>query len=891
MAGSKRSFQPTPYRIGIVAVCLCGALLTALVFRDSRRDEDARAEAEFNRRATLRHALSRETLSRHMEALFGLSSLFVLEPTIGRAEFASATNKAIQRLPGALTFEWVPIVPREQRSTFESAMRAVYAVRGFDIVEFDPNSRIHRAAERPAYYPIAYAEPLPGNEIILGYDLKTAPTGPYIERARQTGRMMVTQQFRLAQETGEQLGFVFILPIFRSKDDEGVKNTAQEGPVGFLDCVFHVTELLETVCANQPDPVLDVLFVDASETKASRRILHFHSGTSSPIAPGVDSEEAFRRHSDLFHAETISMGDREWQVLYRPHPGWLGAQHSWTPTIRSGTMLALTALLAGLVSVIGRRTDIIRREVDDRTAELAESRRQYANLLHALPGMAFRASYENGLVVRFVSEGAFALTGWTAEEIMSGTIHVRNLVHKDDIQRVRRETLDAIREHRDYEAEYRIRTRGGDEKWVLSRGRGVYDSTRKLEVIEGIVIDITAGKKAEASRLELERKLLETQKLESLGLLAGGIAHDFNNLLSAILGNASLARMSLPAASAADPQLRAIETASLRAAELCRQMLAYAGKGRFVVERIDLSAIVEDLLPLLRVSIARTAVLHLELSRDLPGVKADPTQIRQIVMNLVLNAVDALSSRPGEITLRTEMVEMDKALLARCVTGVNLPLGTYVGLHVSDTGCGMSAEMISKIFEPFFTTKFAGRGLGLAAVLGIVRGHNGALLVESEPDQGSTFRLFLPAIAGEVVRVDTNPPMGTSTWHRSGEVLVIDDEEPVRVVLVEFLKTFGFTAHAVADGRSGVDLFKQDPTRWELVIVDLLMPGLSGEDTLAALRAIVPDVRVLLVSGFTDGDVMNRVPKSDRIAFLPKPFKRDLFGARLQELFTSGSTE
>jgi two-component system cell cycle sensor histidine kinase/response regulator CckA len=314
-------------------------------------------------------------------------------------------------------------------------------------------------------------------------------------------------------------------------------------------------------------------------------------------------------------------------------------------------------------------------------------------------------------------------------------------------------------------------------------------------------------------------------------------------------------------------------------------MLAYAGKGRFVVERIDLSAIVEDLLPLLRVSIAKSAELHLELTRDLPGVKADATQVRQIVMNLVLNAVDALAGRNGEITVTTGVTAVDHELLARCVTGPGLPSGNYVFLEVRDTGCGMPREVMSKMFDPFFTTKFAGRGLGLAAVLGIVRGHNGALLVESEVNRGSKFRLFLPAIVGEVVRIDDPAPEPSQRWQHTGDALIIEDEEPVRVVMEALLKTFGFGAHGVADGRAGVEAFRENASRWTLVVIDLLMPGMSGEETLGALRAIKPDVRVLLVSGYTEGEIMNRVPAHGRIAFLPKPFKREAFEAKLKELF------
>jgi CheY-like chemotaxis protein len=253
-------------------------------------------------------------------------------------------------------------------------------------------------------------------------------------------------------------------------------------------------------------------------------------------------------------------------------------------------------------------------------------------------------------------------------------------------------------------------------------------------------------------------------------------------------------------------------------------------------------------------------------------------------MNLVLNAVDALAGRDGEIGVRTGVTHMDKALLARCVTGSSLPAADYVFLEVSDTGSGMSPQVITKIFDPFFTTKVSGRGLGLAAVLGIIRGHNGALLVESEVGKGSTFKLFLPSITGESTRIDIQKEQAAREWHHGGDVLVIEDEEPVRVVLVELLKAVGFNAVAVPDGKSGVALFQQNAARWSLVVIDLLMPGMSGEATLGALRAISTDVRVLLVSGYSEDGILKRVSHDGRVAFLGKPFRQEAFEQTLRDL-------
>jgi len=396
--------------------------------------------------------------------------------------------------------------------------------------------------------------------------------------------------------------------------------------------------------------------------------------------------------------------------------------------------------------------------------------------------------------------------------------------------------------------EERFATREGGAGWFLTSKVPLRDAEGQVIGLVGISRDITAEKQAAEERLRLQRKLEETQKLESLGVLAGGVAHDFNNLLTGILGNASLVKMLLPPASSMAACVDEIEKASLRAADLCKQMLAYAGKGRFVIKRIDLSALIEDSAQLLRLSVGKTALLKFELAPHLPAVSADATQIQQILMNLVINASEAIGERNGTITVGTGRLRADRAYLAGTFLAPDLPEGDYVYLEVGDTGCGMNKETLAKIFDPFFTTKFLGRGLGLAAVLGIVRGHKGTLKVTSEPDRGSTFRLLLPC-AGEAPERVHGEYMAASDWHGSGTVLVVDDEETVRTASARLLQSFGFTALLAVDGEKGVETFRQNAEAIVLVLLDLSMPRKDGAEAFREIRGIRGDARVLLMSG------------------------------------------
>jgi PAS domain S-box-containing protein len=388
--------------------------------------------------------------------------------------------------------------------------------------------------------------------------------------------------------------------------------------------------------------------------------------------------------------------------------------------------------------------------------------------------------------------------------------------------------------------------------------------------IVGSLRDITERKQAEEDRMQLERQLQHAQKLESLGVLAGGIAHDFNNLLTSILGSAELALLDLDGRHPVRERLAVIRDASVRASELCRQMLAYSGKGSFVVEPVDLSALVDGMRELLRVSVARRAALTSELGADLPTVRADATQLRQILLNLVINASEALGEAAGTVTIRTGVERCDRSVLRSGVLGEELSEGRYVWLEVLDTGCGMDEPTRARIFDPFFSTKFAGRGLGLASALGIVRSHRGTILVDSAPGRGSRFRVLLPAAEPAAAHVAAEPDSGS--FRGQGLVLLVDDEPGVRTVARSMLERLGFEVRVAASGREGVQALRDDPQRFALAIVDLTMPDLGGVEVAGELWRDRPELPVILTSGYSIHEVSNRFVDDPRVGFLAKPF-------------------
>ena len=441
--------------------------------------------------------------------------------------------------------------------------------------------------------------------------------------------------------------------------------------------------------------------------------------------------------------------------------------------------------------------------------------------------------------------GAEKIFGYTAAEAIGNPVSLivppdRAHEESDIIERIRQggrvKHFETVRLHKD-----------GRHIQVSLTVSPIHDPKGNVVGASHIARDIS-------ERKEFEEQLRQTQKLESLGVLAGGLAHDFNNLLTGIMGNASLAAEDLPKSSTVQSRIDEIIAASDRAAVLVRQMLAYAGKGKFVVERVSLTQIVTELEPLIRTSIPRMVRLELRLDTDLPTVDADPSQMQQLILNLATNAGEAIGEAEGKVIIKTLCREMDTEL--------------QVVLVVIDTGCGMDERTKARMFDPFFTTKFTGRGLGLAAVTGIVRAHRGSISVETAPGEGTAVTVVLPA-AEKSDGITSEPH---SDLRGFGNVLIVDDEDLVRNMARFALERCGYTVEQAADGRAAVDAVAARPGEFAAVLLDLTMPVMSGEEALTHIRRIRPDLPVLLSSGLSEAEALRRFADRGLAGFLQKPY-------------------
>ncbi len=411
-----------------------------------------------------------------------------------------------------------------------------------------------------------------------------------------------------------------------------------------------------------------------------------------------------------------------------------------------------------------------------------------------------------------------------------------------------------------------------------------YGDKKNILGIRSIMEDISEKKRLEEERQQLDLHRQQVQKWKSLSVMAGNIAHDFNNILTGIMGYTNLAQKRVPADSPVSSFLSKIETEVLRASELSKQMLTYSGKGIFEIKMLNISRLVQEMSPLIQSSITKKAQLVLELEDEVPPIIGDGSQIRHAVMHLVSNASDALMEMSGKITIRTGHVQADKNFFKETYLQEDLPEGGYVFLCVEDEGTGMDSETMRRIFDPFFSTKNIGHGLGLAATLGVVRAHKGAIRVQSIPRKGSSISLFFPeAFVEKIPGKETHKPETPSP----GKILLVDDEETILDVTSEILQHEGFQVISAKDGTEGVQSFQQNAEDISLVLLDLMMPGLNGEEALAEMRKIRPDIYVILSSGLSEQEARKGFPDVSHLGFIQKPYTLDQLITRVKSVFQS----
>jgi PAS domain S-box-containing protein len=565
------------------------------------------------------------------------------------------------------------------------------------------------------------------------------------------------------------------------------------------------------------------------------------------------------------------------------------------PTPLVGAWLVSAPMLLALqLSAWG---EIGRRELT-RARELLEERVQeqtarYRVVSELSSDFAFAGRIARGGYVRteWITDAVREITGYGAEDFQD--LGWLNVIHPEDRARLEFDVraLFGSRDPDRDSVETRIVTKDGEVRWINVRLGTVLDEADGVYRVVGAVRDVTDRVRAEEGSRRLDLRMREMQRLESLGRLAGGIAHDFNNVLTVILGNVKLA---LGDGKDEEPvhrrRLERIRAAAEYASGLTEQILTYSGKAAVALEPLDLSRVVGELIDLLRASVSKKVRIESHLQEELPAVDGDVTQLRQLLLNLVVNASDAMTDHGGVVRIRTGARAVDEEELGEAVGGAGLSAGQYVTLRVGDDGIGMEPAVAARIFDPFFTTKAQGRGLGLAAVLGIVRAHRGAIRIDSRPLAGTVFEVLLPRSQRRSPKAVLSPvPVEPAPAAAGSRVLVIDDDEAVLELSAEFLSRAGFEVVTAGGGLEAIERVREQGEAIDAVVLDLVMPDLSGEETFLALRELHPELPVVLVSGFDREQAAHQFSARGVADFITKPFEPADLVEAVRRVLTLGS--
>lgn len=430
--------------------------------------------------------------------------------------------------------------------------------------------------------------------------------------------------------------------------------------------------------------------------------------------------------------------------------------------------------------------------------------------------------------------------------------------------------------------EWKAKNKEHQEFWVEINIRYSDDNGSRLLIT--LIRDINERKAEEENKLKMEQQLLHTQKLESLGVLAGGIAHDFNNILTAILGHSELATLKLNDKDQVFMHLSEIKKASQRASDLSQQMLAYSGKGKFIKEPINFNNIISEMIDLLKVSISKKVQLNLHLEENLPLFEGGVSQIRQVVMNLITNASEAIGDQEGEIAIHTGTQVLNEIDDQMMYLNQDVPFGLCVYFEIRDNGCGMDKDTLQKIFDPFFTTKFTGRGLGMSAILGIIRGHHGMIHVYSELGLGTRFKVFFPAI-GQTADDHEEKTFISNNVSILGKVLIVDDETTILDVAEQYLMSYGVETIKASNGIEAVKVYSEHKDELSLILLDLTMPGMSGEEVFNTLHSYNNSIPIILMSGFSEYELKNKYSSKGFSGFIQKPFSFADFQEKINKVF------
>lgn len=862
----------------LLLVCM-GLLLSVLASAWTQRTLNESKRLAFVDHASDLVAELRHEVGRHMAHLEGIGSFFRASEQVERDEFRVFVAPLLSRYPSIKAIAWLPRTPDAQVPALVEQAKAA-GHDGFMLWEDDESGDRALPARREVHFPVLYVEPEEENAGVPGFDPQAHPLrAQAMLEACRTRHPQATGILPVARHNGEELRFIVFFPVFSSNDQAA----PLASPVhGLIAVYFMIPEVVHEILARRPSTRVAIEIADVTDAGEPAQPFTLYMPANTTLAS---------THAWLTHEERISLAGRVWRVRCFPTNAFLASQHTVVPWAVLLLGLVLTALVSTYFATLraSLQQSNLRMAAETRAKQEFQARLQEREASEAKERLlaSIVESTQDAIIgidnqARFVSwnRGAETIYGYRAEEVLGKPFRI---LFPGENAGEAAPLLDACLDGdpiRNLETEQvRIDKERIHVSLTLSPIQSKDGHVRGVSLIAR---DITSLREIETMQRALEQQLQEAQKMESLAVLASGVAHDFNNLLTSILGNADLILAAAPPDSATHREAQEIVRTAERAADLARQMLAYSGKDQVTVEPVQLDELVLEMAQLLEASVSRKVQFSYQFTSDLPPIEADATQVRQVIMNLILNAAEAMGERGGLIILRTEMVPDAVSLVDGSIFEGAVAQTPHIRLEVEDTGPGMDAETAARIFDPFFTTKFSGHGLGLSAVQGIMRAHHGAILVDSHPGQGTRFSLLFPAC--EPGEAPNAVPSFAAVWRGSGEVLVVEDDPPVRDVTCRLLERFGFSAYPTANAPEAIALLRDGHEALRAVILDYRMPLMTGYEAFLEIRAIRPDLPVLLVTGYSPEEIRGRFHAAMPDAILQKPYSASTLLQALRQI-------
>lgn len=819
------SFQRIQYFSMAMVLC-AGIVLSLALFVAMRQWADARLEVKFNELAQERAKALRGRMDDGVQALGSIEAFYAASVSVEPDEFQIFVKNIFEHHPEIAAIEWLP-------------------------------------AER--------------------FNQNEAGEREVMEKARDGGNPLAT--------VWEDFAMLVFLPIYRNGAPHETVEDRRRNLTGFVSAVFQIDQMTTLSMRGFKPAGMEFYLYDES-MKEEGKALYFQEDKGGVSVIRWADRSRISGHSKLEWSTMFRVTRRNWTILFQASPEFYAAGRPWESwaALLIGllfTTLILINLFKGLrhsievdqlVKSLWKTNEILHSEVEERRqveGALEESERVLSTLISNLPGVAYRCRNEPGRPFEFVSEGIFELTGYRpADFVEKKDVRIADLIHPEDRDRVWEEIQTGVREKRPYQLVYRTRTLDWKEKWVWEKGQGVGSSSGGSLTLEGFITDIS-------DRRKLEEQVLQAQKMEVVGRLAGGVAHDFNNLLTVIGGYVEMMLNAMAPDYPRRADLEEVKKAVASAASLTGQLLAFSRRQIINPKVINFNELILNTEKMLRRVIGEDIELVTLPGADLRPVKADQGQLEQVLLNLSVNARDAMP-KGGRLTLETANVKLDDSYTKK---HAGAKAGDYVMLAVSDTGHGMSEKVKKHLFEPFFTTKPKGKGtgLGLATCYGIVRQAGGIIWAYSEEGKGATLKVYLPA-SEETSRRPAGQDGSRPLAQGTETVLLVEDESMVRNFTARVLRQQGYTVIEGKDGEQAMRLATEHRGEIGLLFTDFVMPHMNGQELAERLKAMIPGLKVIFTSGYTDGTVVNQRIVDDSVAFIQKPFSPQALTQKIREV-------